>query len=132
LRRFRIRLTPSPDAKARSRLEAALATLSPAPGLHWDGEAAGIEYAFPDPGFDEIWRAVLATDARPDTPTRWRATLCAILEHNEREFLRRPGGWQRHVDRLHLACAATAAPAAAGGSRLWRKHERSAEPRTTR
>ena len=126
MRRWRIRFGATPGADARARFAEALRAISPAPALRWEDAEAQVDYAFPETGSGEIWNALCAADLdrNLDGTARMVCALRALFEQNEREFLERPSGWRRHVDRLYLACGTDpAAPVPRRGG-LWRKHER--------
>jgi hypothetical protein len=124
-RRCCIRFAESPDSTARARLDTASAGFAPAPGLHWEAGALHVEYGFPACSFEDIWNMLrdAGLDRRLGAVARLRCSMRALLEHNEREFLRRPPGWRHHVDRLYLSFAEDPAKPARRGGRLWRKHE---------
>jgi hypothetical protein len=121
-----LRFKPAPDARARDALAAALAAQSPAPVHRWENDRLHLEYGFPHPGFDGIWRALCAVGIADclHAWSRLRAALRALLEQNEREFLQRPAGWRQHVDRFYLVSAPEPGARATRRGGLWRKHEK--------
>jgi hypothetical protein len=126
MRRCRLRFRRTPDPELRARIEAAVAAGSPPPVLRWEVDDLNVEYGFPECCFEDFWRVLRAAgiDGELRGLDRMRGRIRSLLEHNERELLRRPAGWGRHLDRAYLVCAADPAAAAARGGRLWRKHER--------
>ena len=125
-RRCGLGFTRAPGPELRVRIESAVTALSPPPALRWEGDVLQIAYAFPDCCFEDCWIALRAAgiDVELRRLDRWRGGIRSLLEHNEREFQRRPAGWRHHLDRLYLACAPDPAAPVARGARLWRKHER--------
>jgi len=119
-----IRFAVTPAAEARDRFGAILSARTPAPVLVWKGTTLTIEYAFPEIVFSDIWQALGAAELRLEGVERLRSRCRALLEDNEREFLRAPLGWRPRVDRFYLACAAVPAARPERRGALWRKHER--------